>query len=162
MKKILIFGNSGAGKSTLATKLNTKFNLAHLDLDTLAWLDTQPPSRKPLNESFKILDSFLSENNEWVIEGGYVDLLQYVSNEASEIIFLNPGREVCIEHCKQRPWEPHKYSSKAAQDKNLKMLLAWVKDYESRGDEFSLKSHKVLYNSFTGKKTEVTEEENSI
>lgn len=162
MKQILIFGNSGAGKSTLAKKLTEKFNLKHLDLDTLAWQDTQPPSRKPLRKSFKLLDSFLSANSGWVIEGGYADLLNYVSTKANEIIFLNPGTEICIEHCKQRPWEAHKYSSKEAQDKNLEMLIDWVKEYETRDNEFSLKSHRALFELFAGKKTEILQEDYSI
>jgi len=37
MEKILIFGNSSEGKTTLAKELSLQNNLAHLDLDTLAW-----------------------------------------------------------------------------------------------------------------------------
>jgi len=158
MKKILIFGNSGAGKSTLAKNLKDTFEMQHLDLDILAWLDTQPPSRRPLTESFKDIDKFISENEGWVIEGGYVDLLDYVTEKANEIIFLNPGTDVCIKHCKSRPWEPHKYTSKEEQDKNLDMLIGWVKDYIKRDDAFSLKAHKSLFNQFSGKKTEITDE----
>lgn len=162
MKKILIFGNSGAGKSTLAKNLKDKFDLQHLDLDILAWLDTQPPSRRPLNDSFNDIDAFLSENESWVIEGGYVDLLDYVTKKANEVVFLNPGTEVCIEHCRKRPWEPHKYASKEEQDKNLDMLIIWVRDYIKRDDEFSLKAHKSLFNSFSGKKIEIREEKNIL
>lgn len=38
MSNILIVGNSGSGKSTLATRLERELGIAHLDLDTLAWL----------------------------------------------------------------------------------------------------------------------------
>ena len=158
MKKILIFGNSGAGKSTLAKNLTQKLNLSHLDLDTLAWSDSSPPARKPLIASTNEIDTFLDSTSDWIIEGCYADLLQYVTRHASEIIFLNPGTEVCINHCKQRPLESHKYASKEAQDDNLEMLIEWVKQYENRDDEFSLKQHKHLFESFSGKKTEVTSE----
>ena len=40
------------------------------------------------------------------------------------------------------------------QDKNLEMLLSWVKQYPDRVDEFFLKSHQKLFNDFAGKKTE--------
>ena len=156
MKKILIFGNSGSGKSTLAKKLRTSFGLQHLDLDILAWEETQPPTRKDLSESIATLDDFILKHNNWVIEGCYADLLMYVSQSANEIIFLNPGNEICIERCKNREWEPHKYESKDAQDKNLEMLMEWVSEYDKREDEFSLKSHKFLFSSFVGKKNEVT------
>lgn len=158
MKKILVFGNSGAGKSTLANTLQQKLNIAHLDLDTLAWSDASEPLRKPLAESTNEIDTFLSNTSNWVIEGCYADLLQYVAKDATEMIFLNPGTEVCIQHCKQRPWEPHKYASKNAQDKNLEMLIDWVKQYDKREDEFSLNQHLTLFESFSGKKTEVITE----
>ena len=162
MKKIIIFGNSGAGKSTLAKKLQIKFNLKHLDLDTLAWSESSIPTRKPLAESINDIDTFLSEASNWVIEGCYVDLLEYVSKHASELIFLNPATEVCIEHCRSRPWEPHKYDSKEEQDKNLNMLIDWVKDYDSREDEFSLKSHLELFESFQGNKIMIQDGEDEI
>lgn len=156
MKKIIIFGNSGAGKSTLAKKLKQEFNLAHLDLDTLAWSDTIPPQRKPLTESNKEIDTFLLSAPGWIIEGCYADLLSYVIENANEVIFLKPDIEVCIQRCRLRPWEPHKYKSIEEQDKNLPMLIDWVKQYESRSDEFSLRAHQVLFDSFTGKKTIVS------
>ena len=54
-----------------------------------------------------------------------------------------------------RPWEPHKYASKAEQDANLPLLLDWVRDYETRDDEFSLRSHRRLYDNFAGLKREL-------
>jgi len=153
MKKVLIFGNSGAGKTTLANKLSQKFTLSHLDLDVLAWLKTQPPKRKLLDESIGAIDDFLSDKTSWVIEGCYSDLLGYVSNQANEMIFLNPGIDACIKNCENRSWEPHKYNSKQEQDNNLNMLIEWVKGYETRDDEFSLKSHMSLYELFKGNKT---------
>lgn len=154
MKKILIFGNSGAGKSTLAKKLQQQFNIAHLDLDTLAWSETTVPTRKPMLDSIKEIDAFLSEENDWIVEGCYADLLSHVAQHADELVFINPGTDICIEHCRARPWEPHKYSSKDEQDKNLDMLIDWVKQYDTREDEFSLKAHRKLYESFAGSKTE--------
>ena len=154
MKKIMIFGNSGAGKSTQAKKLQHDLNLQHLDLDMLAWSNASIPTRKPLSESIKEIDNFLSDAAEWVIEGCYADLLQHVSLLANEMIFINPGIEVCIRHCRNRSWEPHKYHSKEEQNENLDMLIEWVKQYDERDDEFSLKAHKALFDSFEGRKTE--------
>lgn len=159
MKKIIIFGNSGSGKSTLAKKMSKMFDLQHLDLDTLAWEDTQPPTRKNMNESISLLEKFLSEYSEWVVEGCYADLLTYMSKRSNEIIFLNPGTDICVRRCQLREWEPHKYKSKLAQDKNLEMLITWVKEYENRTDEFSLKSHLKLYESFMGLKSEIRDVE---
>ena len=166
MQKIIIFGNSGSGKSTLARKLSTESKLAHLDLDTLAWLPTMPPQRKPITDSAKEIAIFTQKHDNWVIEGCYSDLLELlaikssideVTNsdncKANEMVFLDLSIETCIKNAKQRPWEPHKYSSKQAQDENLAMLIHWIKEYETRTDSFSKKSHQALYNSFSGKKT---------
>lgn len=159
MKKIIIFGNSGAGKSTLAKQLRQKFNLKHLDLDTLAWSDAEIPTRKPLIQSTEEIDVFLSHSSGWVVEGGYTDLLDHVVEQVNEMIFINQGVDVCVEHCQQRPWEPHKYASKEEQDKNLAMLITWVKEYYIRDDAFSLKAHKEIFSRFSGNKSEINEGE---
>ena len=155
MKRILIFGNSGAGKTTLAKELQKKFKLEHLDLDTLAWSDAITPTRKPLAQSINEIDTFLENTSDWVIEGCYSDLLEHVAKETKEMFFLNPTVETCIKNCRSRPWEPHKYVSKEEQDKNLEMLVEWVKQYFKREDEFSIKSHRKLFDSFAGNKKEV-------
>ncbi len=155
-QKILIFGNSGSGKSTLARAFSQSNNTAHLDLDILAWLPTQPPQRMPLSESEWAIEQFMSENDQWVIEGCYTDLLELVIDDATEIIYLDLPVEQCIENAKQRPWEPHKYPSKQAQDDNLDMLINWIKNYNSRGDVFSKAAHDVFFNHYSGKKTRYT------
>ncbi|SET20187.1 AAA family ATPase [Thalassotalea agarivorans] len=157
MKKIIVFGNSGSGKSTFAKHLATKNQLAHLDLDTLAWSPTKPPTRLPLEVSKQQINAFMNENNAWVIEGCYSDLLALVSEPADTAIFLNLSIEQCIENAKNRPWEPHKYATKAAQDENLSMLIDWIEQYASRTDTFSLVAHQKLHDSFTGEKVLFTE-----
>lgn len=157
LRKILIFGNSGSGKSTLAQRLVKSENLAHLDLDTLAWLPTNPPQRAPLNVSSTKIKAFTQEHSGrdsgWVIEGCYTDLLDLIKAEATEIIFMNLPISQCIENARNRPWESHKYPSKEAQDKNLAMLIDWIQQYESRTDVFSYTSHLRFYESFDGPKT---------
>lgn len=137
----------------MATKLSESDNIAHLDLDTLAWRPTQPPERESLEKSHEKILAFISANESWVIEGGYTDLLELVFFDATEIIFSNLPVALCIENAKNRPWESHKYSSKAAQDKNLNMLIEWITQYTHRDDVFSYKSHMKFYDSFEGKKS---------
>ncbi|WP_223786896.1 AAA family ATPase [Marinicella meishanensis] len=148
MHKIIIFGNSGSGKSTLAKQWQRHHQLAHLDLDTLAWAATDPPSRRPLAESTQAIDDFIRQHPAWVIEGCYADLLQHVSPQANQAIFMKLPMALCQANARQRPWEPHKYASQAEQDANLPMLLQWIADYEQRRDEFSEAAHQALYNDF--------------
>ncbi|MCL1124982.1 shikimate kinase [Shewanella surugensis] len=152
MRKILIFGNSGSGKSTLAKALCRSDGLSHLDLDTLAWESSVPPKRKSLDGSGKAIQHFIQSHIGWVIEGCYTDLLEMVLPHSTEIIFMNLPIETCMNNAKQRPWEPHKYESKAVQDANLDMLIEWISQYSKRTDTFSEQSHRVLYEGFQGKK----------
>ena len=150
-------GNSGSGKSTLAARLARESKLAHLDLDTLAWLPGMPPRRAPLAEAMAKIERFVADHEDWVIEGCYGDLIEGALHHATRLVFLNPGTEACIANCRGRPWEPHKYDSKAAQDANLDMLIEWVRGYETRDDDLSLSRHRALFESFRGDKIEITE-----
>lgn len=158
MQRIVIIGNSGSGKSTLAQALASRHGLAHLDLDTVAWRPAIPPSRRALAESAAAIDAFRAEHTGWVMEGCYADLAELALPRATQLLFLNPGVEACIAHCRLRPWEPHKYSSPAAQDRNLAMLLEWVRGYTTRDDEFSLRRHRALFDGFSGAKREYSEQ----
>lgn len=161
MRKILIFGNSGSGKSTLARQLCDADGLAHLDLDTLAWQPSSPPERKPLDESQSELEKFIGSNEGWVIEGCYADLLQIAVSESNEMIFMNLPVKTCQANTRKRPWEPHKYESKQAQDANLEMLVSWIAQYSERADTFSEPAHNALFLGYPGKKTMFTSNQNN-
>lgn len=152
MKRILILGNSGSGKTTLATALAHEHGLAHLDLDQLAWLPTDPPQRAPLESSGAHLREFTKAHDAWVIEGCYTDLLILLERQATEVVFLNLSLEDCIQNARDRPWEPHKYDSREAQDRNLEMLISWIGDYRERADSFSFSSHLAFFEGFAGTK----------
>ncbi|WP_076418355.1 AAA family ATPase [Colwellia sp. UCD-KL20] len=156
MSRVVIFGNSGSGKSTLAKNISTGNQSAHLDLDSIAWQPTTPPSRTPIAESKTKIDEFLKNNNAWVIEGCYTDLLELVTPIADKVIFLNLSVEDCIRNAQKRPWEPYKYESKAAQDANLAMLIDWISQYTQRDDTFSQSAHLALFNGFEGAKELLT------
>jgi adenylate kinase family enzyme len=109
LSKVVIFGNSGSGKSTLATELALKNQLAHLDLDTIAWKASKTPERQTIVESSQSINDFLIAHDNWVIEGCYADLLEIVTPKADKVIFLNLPASACVENAKNRPWEPQKY-----------------------------------------------------
>lgn len=154
MERIVIYGNSGSGKSSLAEALSGLRGVAHLDLDVIAWEPGRPGVRAPAAESERALLRFIEESDGWVIEGCYTGLLELAAAHCTELIFLNPGVEACVENCEARPWEPHKYASREAQDANLRMLVEWVRQYETRDDEFSLREHRRLFDGHGGPKVE--------
>ncbi|MFC4701604.1 AAA family ATPase [Glaciecola siphonariae] len=159
MIRIVIFGNSGSGKSTLAAKLSRESALAHLDLDTLAWEPVSPPVRCTLAKSREAINYFTDNNENWIIEGCYSDLLEFVLKKATKVIYLCLPIEHCVENAKSRQWEPHKYESKEAQDANLNMLITWIRQYESRNDTFSKTAHEQLFNQFNGPKVRFSSNE---
>jgi len=162
MTRHVLVGNSGSGKSTLALRLARGGDLPHLDLDTLAWeaaTPPQPPQRRSVADSAREIASFLDANDRWVIEGCYADLLDVALPRCTKLVFLNPGVEACVANARLRPWEPHKYPSKAAQDANLDMLIGWIRDYETRRDVFSWAAHRALFDRFAGDKLELRSRE---
>ena len=146
--RLVVVGNSNSGKSTLAKRLN----VPHLDLDTLAWLPTEPPQRRPIAESAAAIDAFVATRDAWVVEGCYADLAELVLPRCTQLVWLEPGVEACLANARARPWEPHKYASRDAQDANLAMLEAWIRDYATRDDACSLAGHRALFERFAGSK----------
>lgn len=152
--KIILLGNAGAGKSTMARRLINGRSIPRLSLDEIAW--AEGTERKPLEESVEYLRKFIDDNEQWIIEGCYSDLVEVALPFCDELRFLNPGIEVCVEHCLKRPWEPEKFSIETEQRENLANLISWVRQYETRTDEYGLQRHRQIFKSFPGKKREYT------
>jgi adenylate kinase family enzyme len=152
--RILVFGNSGSGKSTLARRLAAEHGLAHLDLDAIVWEPGAIAVQRHADEILASLNAFLSQHARWVIEGCYGELVEAASRQCTELVFLNPGLEACLEHNRRRPWEPHKYASKEQQDRMLDTLQAWVAGYYERQDPWSYHAHRRIFDAFPGRKRE--------
>ena len=155
--RIAILGNSGSGKSTLAAWLSARSGAAQLDLDSVAWVPGEIAVARPAEHALADVKSFCSSNGQWVVEGCYTSLIEQALLLRPLLLFLNPGVGHCLANCQARPWEPHKYRSKHEQDERLGYLLAWVREYYSRDGEMSLGAHRSCFDSYTGRKQEVTD-----
>ena len=151
-RKIIIYGNSGSGKTTMARKIMRDGALPVLSLDDIAW--GEMAVREPLDKSIKALNAFIDAHDEWIIDGCYGDLVEAALSHCTELRFLNPGVERCVEHCRARPWEPDKYANASEQDHRLQTLLDWVRQYDTRDDEFGLARHRAIFDAFQGAKRE--------
>jgi adenylate kinase family enzyme len=150
--RIVIIGNSGSGKSTLAQALASAHQLAALDLDTVAWEPNKIAVARDAADAASDVRAFCMREDDWVVEGCYTNLARVACETHPTLIFLDPGVEACVAHCRARPWEPHKYASKAEQDAKLEFLIAWVRDYYTRDGDLSLQAHRALYLAYTGGK----------
>lgn len=150
--RLILLGNAGAGKSTMARRLIGEAPIPRLSLDQIAW--DEGPKRKRLEESLRILIEFIQSNEQWVIEGCYSDLVEAALPFCTELRFLNPGTDVCVAHCYRRPWEPEKFPSQKDQADMLTYLVQWVREYETRDDEYGLKRHREIFDRFPGQKRE--------
>ena len=156
--RLAILGNSGSGKSTLARWLSAYTRAATLDLDTVAWQSGQIAVARDPDDAAADVGRFCSENASWVVEGCYANLICESLKYGPRLVFLHPGELQCVEHCKSRPWEPHKYKSRQLQDSYLEALLDWVRGYYSRDGQMSLLAHEECYKAYTGPKEMVTRE----
>lgn len=154
--KLLVFGNSGSGKSTFARATAAQNGLAHLDLDSIVWEPGKIAVQRPAADIAESLHAFIAANPNWVIEGCYGELVQAAAPYCTELIFLNPGLDVCLANNRLRPWEPHKYASPAEQDAMLENLQKWVAAYYARDDAWSYKAHRAIFDAFSGSKRELS------
>lgn len=102
------------------------------------------------------LAAFIDRYPRWVIDGCYGEPIDAAAAHCTELVFLNPGIEICLANSRRRPWEPHKYASKEAQDAMLPALLDWVRGYYVRDDPWSYAQHRRLFDAFAGPKRELT------
>ena len=154
--RLIILGNAGSGKSTLAAKIAAEQGASVLSLDDVAFV-TGTPERRPLSDSVANAVKFIEAHERCVIEGCYADIIEQLLPRCTALVFLKPGVDVCLAHCTQRPWEPDKFESAEAQDRQLAFLLEWVRQYETRTDTFGLAQHRAVYDTFDGPKAELAE-----
>jgi hypothetical protein len=152
--RVLIYGNAGSGKTTMAREVATALGVPRLCLDHIAWGETAV--RRPLDDSLADLRTFIASNPGWVIEGCYGDLIEAALPHCTDLRFLNPGIEVCIQNCHKRPWHPEYCASPEDQQRFLAPLIDFVRQYETRQDEYSLARHRAIFDSFVGTKKEYT------
>ena len=150
--RFAIIGNSGSGKSTLAASLAALHAASLLDLDTIAWVPGKVAVPRDPRHAADDLRAFCSSHQSFVVEGCYENLIGATFPFAPMLIYLDVDVETCLRHCRERPFEPHKYASRSEQDEKLALLLGWVRDYYTREGAMSRSEHIRLFDSYQGPK----------
>jgi adenylate kinase family enzyme len=148
--QLFIIGNSGAGKSTLAARVAAETGRRSVDLDPFAFTE-EMGVRRPLAESVEAVRAEMGDAS-CVVEGVYADLVAGVMTREDQLIWLDMSLETCREHCMSRPWEPHKWPSKEAQDAHLEFLLGWIAEYERGEGPMRRPAHAELFAAHPGPK----------
>lgn len=123
--KIAILGYSGSGKSTLAKFLSNHYRIPLLYLDTVQFEASW--EERDREEALAIVSDFM-RNNDWVIDGNYVNFLQDKRLEqANYIIYMDFSRLDCLSRAYRR-YRANKNTSResVANGCNEKMDLEFV------------------------------------
>lgn len=144
-------------ESTLASLLARETGAASLDLDTVAWEPGRIAVPRDAAVAAQELAAFCNGHDDWIIEGCYASLIRQSLGWRPTLVFLDPGVERCLAHCRARPWEPHKYASKAEQDARLDSLLQWVREYPERTGELGRGEHLACFDAYDGPKVRLDE-----
>ncbi|MCM1260856.1 MAG: hypothetical protein NC182_06995 [Prevotella sp.] len=92
-KRILILGSIGSGKTTLANSIQKKKEITVYHLDKEYWL---PNWTRPEHQIWEEkIARFVSEDN-WVIEGNYIETLPLRLERADLVIMLDIPTRICI------------------------------------------------------------------
>ena len=150
--RIALIGNSGSGKSTLAGQLRIALSLTALDLDTVAWEPGTIAVARTEQAATADVTAFCAAHDRWVVEGCYAGLVHHALEHSPILLFMDPGVDACLANCRDRPWEPHKYSSKDEQQET-QFLLSSVRQYVSRDGDLSLTVHQELFDAYRGPKS---------
>lgn len=99
MKKILVLGSSGAGKSTFSRRLGECWAIEVIHLDSYYW---QPNWVEPPWEKWHEKLNILLQRDAWIMDGNYINSLDFRLKYADSVVFIDFNRYVCLWRCFKR------------------------------------------------------------
>ncbi len=92
-KKIVVLGAGGSGKTTLAKKLAKKSGIKVYHLDKEYWL---PNWQKPDYKQWESKIENLTKQDNWIMDGNYIDTLDIRLSNADLVIMLDIKTSICV------------------------------------------------------------------
>lgn len=100
MQRVAIIGPGGAGKSVLARRLGAAWDLPVRHLDAAFW---GPGWRATPPDLWREVVTGLAQDDRWVIEGGYPEVLDLLLARAELAVLLDLPRRVTLPRLLLRP-----------------------------------------------------------
>jgi len=136
INRIAIIGNAGSGKSTLALRLQSILKLPVYHLDQYFW---KPNWGRPDPDDYKRVHDQLCEQEQWIMDGMNLRVLEFRVQRADIVIFLDVPRYLSFWRIFKRTIKYYgKQTPSAAKDCreriNFEFLkfLKWVWDFKAR------------------------------
>lgn len=129
MERVLVLGCPGSGKSYFSKQLAVKTGLPLTHLDNLYWNKDKVACSR--DELIQKMEPILKEKK-WIVDGNYHNTLEYRINFATDVIFLDLPRDVCVSGMKERinivrddiPW--------VESEEDAEELIEWTKNYQEK------------------------------
>ena len=107
-RKILVVGTSCTGKTTLATRLKSKLNLPHFDLDEMHWLPGWKNRSKA--EMAHLIKTQITVLDAWIVSGNYTTAGRDTFwQDAQTIIWLDLPLHIILGRYVKRTYRRIKY-----------------------------------------------------
>jgi len=151
----MIIGCAGSGKTTLSFKLHKKLNVPLIHLDQHYW---KPGWQRSSLDEFAQIHDELCWQDEWIMEGSYMNVFSSRVVRSDVIIFLDLPRYLCLWRVLKRticnfgkviPGSPN--SPQQPLSLNFWNFLKWIWNFNRRYRNMILtilnlyKDHKDIY-----------------
>jgi adenylate kinase family enzyme len=145
--RLAIIGCSGSGKTTLATRVERARGIPRLELDSVY----HQPGWTAIEETEfrKRVGSFITENDQWVVDGNYKAVRDLIWERVTGVVWLHPARGVLMRRLairtirrvltRQELWNGNREPfSNLYSFEPERSVLAWAwRSYEEREREYA-------------------------
>lgn len=133
--KIRIIGNSCSGKTTLTRSLGEYFTIPVVHMDGIAFIPNSDFELRDKTQIQEDLSLFITNNQQWIIEGNYLSTIGAVYNVPDLIIYIDLPVEQSLYNFelrhiefkgKSRPELPNLIET------DKQEMVDWISDYPER------------------------------
>lgn len=164
LTRLVITGCWGSGKTHLSRAVEERLSYPLMQLDQLVF-DRVPihrsggPKTKAVlrdsEERNELLRSFLS-GDRWILEGVYGKLLKRALGTATCFVWIDRSMEECLAGIEERGAQMMTQYGRDLSPAQKEKMIERVRNYRTRDDHLGYKTHRQLFESFTGEKKRIT------